>query len=212
MELAEQNDLDETAAYALCGLGGAYRASGHYDKSLQFYQQANERMRARADRFGTAYSYCGVGNALRMAGQLDASESFFQQAADLYRAIGDIVSYAYTLWSWATLHKCQRQLDSAQAKFDKAAALFARSGDRRGAIYARLGLAELAQLRGKGDPGQLQALIRDAERLQLGLETAYARLLEALVRADPAAVAHANAGLRSLGSLFQAQSLPLNLP
>jgi tetratricopeptide (TPR) repeat protein len=137
------------AGYCLCGLGGTSRIAGRFRDSLKYYTSAHRLFSDIKDIFGTAYSYCGIGNAHRMRKDYKSALANFAKAIRLYKKIGDRVSYSYTLWSLGTTYKMIGTFNKARDNFIKAMLLFKKTKDPRGIVYCRLGLGEIAFLKGK---------------------------------------------------------------
>ena len=191
---------------------------GHFEDSLEFYTEANTRLRRSPDKFGQAYSFCGRANAWRMLGDYDTALSLFQSARKLYHEIGDRVSYAYTVWGEGTAYKMLRRHEDADRNFKEAEKLFQATRDSRGKVYTLLGRGELLLLAGK--PGPAEPLFRKASdtarQFGLQLEECHGDLLLKLLQKERGKLV-SFAGLRRrykrLGTTFLREpSLPLNLP
>ncbi|RMF18476.1 MAG: tetratricopeptide repeat protein [Candidatus Dadabacteria bacterium] len=208
LDLARELEDTESEAYLLAALGGLMRVRGEFAASAEFYERAYIAFEAIEDAFGLAYTACGRANAARMQGDFGTAERYFAEAAERYETFGDKVSYAYTLWAWAVLATLQGEPASAAERLDKAAALFAETGDRRGQAYVELARAQL-QVQDGRLPEDERVTLREcaAQWSQRGLpfEAAVASYM-----ADPSD-AH-RARISELGSAWEPDSLPLNIP
>jgi tetratricopeptide (TPR) repeat protein len=195
--------------YCLCGLGGASRIAGRFKDSLKYYRQAHKLFTSLHDTFGTAYSFCGIGNAHRMLGNYQQALADFKKASLLYELIGDRVSYSYTLWSIGTTYKMMNKFASAMDHFRKAQALFKATKDPRGIIYCRLGMGEIAFLRGRIKLGLRYALssIESARSYGFKLEACHAEMLRTYIIGNSRRSCYNKLGLQ-----LQFEGAPFNIP
>jgi tetratricopeptide (TPR) repeat protein len=200
---------DHGIGYSLCGLGGATRVRGYHTQSLKYYSKANQVFSMLGDAFGTAYSHCGIGNAHRMKGDYSDAMDHFKEAIRLYRRIGDIVSYSYTLWSMGKTYMMTGKYTLSEKYFKEALQHFKRTKDPRGAIYCRLGIAELQAIRGKV-PSAKKTMTSQAEKAALkgfGIERCHARALLSSLDGKTN-----NTCYRQLGLKLNFNLIPFNIP
>ncbi|HEY0447659.1 BTAD domain-containing putative transcriptional regulator [Actinophytocola sp.] len=168
---------------ALGRLGNGLRAvlGGRTAEGEQELREVLAAFRGLGERWGTAQALDWLAEVAGWRGEWGRAHELWAEALELYERLGALEECVDVLCRRAGCAVRQATLDAAAADYRRAAVLSARAG-RPDPPAVRLGLAEVARLR--GHPDEARALLGTASATEgdLGAEVTRARIRTALGR------------------------------
>ncbi|WP_299457641.1 tetratricopeptide repeat protein [uncultured Microscilla sp.] len=147
LEIAHNKQLPKYEILALLKKGRFWQERSNYKKSLKYYHQALDKMKATSYPLIKARAFQLLGSLFAEQGKLEESETYYQKSLDIYDSTQNLKGIAQSYISLGRMFKGRRQFDKALQYYDKAIKAFKQQNDpmtialiyrRKGVIYRML--------------------------------------------------------------------------
>ncbi|WP_433347384.1 BTAD domain-containing putative transcriptional regulator [Micromonospora sp. CA-111912] len=135
-------------ALGAMGIGSARMWSGEWDRARTALVTALDGFQSIGDRWGSMITFGAIGELAALQGDPGAASAFLDQAMELAEELGSAVDEADMLRTRGEIRLRAGDLAAAQDDFARALLLAQRGGAPEFISGARLGLAQVARLRG----------------------------------------------------------------
>jgi len=169
------------------------------------------RFRELGERWGTSQALDWLAQVAGWRGEWDRAHELWAEALLKYEQLGAVEECVDVLGRRAGCLVRQGELDAASADYRRAAELAAKAGESGGSAEIRLGLGEIARLRGdtRNAASLLAQALDDAQAGNFGTDAAKARVLTALGRLAAGSGKRAEALAHHRDALTTARLSPL---